>query len=480
MNIEELEARISEAKGRLQELGSLITKESRDLNEEERGEWNTLNEQIESDKESLKERRAVLARVEELAEDPAHRDEERPNFQTRKPDALQGEEIWDLTNYSGDAFNPQASVRKMADGAKRAIERTVPAHEGVNREDVQSHLERLQARLDGKNGAFSRHLLMTGSPNYREGWVKAIGGQVPSPEEQRALNLTGEEGGFLLPYTLDPTIIPISEVAINPIRALAKKVQTTTNLWKGVTSTGMTAAYREAEAEETTDDSPKFVQPEITCHAADAFGQWTYEFGQDYGSIANDLAMLAGEAKDVLEATKLATGSGEKEPFGVYTGAEEIVETAVEKAFGSKDVYATEAKLPDRYTARASWLGHRAIYTLISQFEAEGGQPLWNTLDSLQYGPGATRDGRVPRPLLEYPAYRLSSAQSTVTQSKYILLFGDFNYYVVADRIGMFAKPIPDIPGAEGRPTGQSGLYFWWRTGAKVMTKKAFSKLKVK
>ncbi len=43
----------------------------------------------------------------------------------------------------------------------------------------------------------------------------------------------------------------------------------------------------------------------------------------------------------------------------------------------------------------------------------------------------------------------------------------------------MLAKPVDNVPGENGRPTGSEGLYFFWRNGAKVLSKKAFRKLKV-
>lgn len=483
MNIEELEARVKEAKGRLQEIDGLATKEGRDLNEDERGEWNKLNEQIEADKVSLEERRARLERIEELGEDPAHRDEPSPQtFQTRRPDVVRGDEIWDLSTVRSSAAGPQSMTRELAERGKRAIERCVPAHESVTKEDAQTHLERLQDQLDGRDGAFSRHLLITGSPTYREAWVKAMGGAMLTPEEQRSLNLTGEEGGYLLPYTLDPTVIPASVGVRNPLRSISRNVQTTTNVWKGVTSTGMTARWREAEGEEAEDNSPKFKQPEIICHAADSFAQWTYEFGQDYGSIAGEVAGMVSDAKDVQEAETFLEGSGEKEPYGINTGTEvETVESAAEKAFSVADVYNLEAKPGPRYTTNASFVGHKAIFNLIRQFAETDGPELW-----IRLGEGFQRraDGALGEGLLGYPTYELSTMEPKVTQNKFILFFGDFKVgYIIADRIGMFSKPISDITGEEGRPTGESGLYFFWRTGARVSGaagKLAISRLKIK
>jgi HK97 family phage major capsid protein len=44
-----------------------------------------------------------------------------------------------------------------------------------------------------------------------------------------------------------------------------------------------------------------------------------------------ELSALLRDAKNVLEATKFLTGSGTNEPFGILTGATELVETATGK-----------------------------------------------------------------------------------------------------------------------------------------------------
>jgi HK97 family phage major capsid protein len=480
MNIEELEAHIGELRSRITSLDEEYKNQA--LPADAQKEWDRAEEEREKSEELLGELRFRQDRVAALAGKEENRDipiEERGTFQTRRPSAVMGEERYDLSTIRGDASGPGEMARELRDRGLREIECMTPAHPGASKEDVQAHLERMQATLDGKEGAFSRHMLVTNSPAYRRAFVKGISGRGLSEAEQRALDLTGETGGFLLPFTLDPTVIPTSSGVTNPIRAMADVKQTTTDTWKGVTSGGMTAAYREAEGKETTDDSPKFAQPEIVCHAADAFAQWTYEFGQDYGSIAPEIAKMVQKAKDKLEATKFLSGTGEKEPFGLATGATELVETITKEAFAVGDVYALEQAVPDEFRAEAQWLGHRAQYNRIRQFDTAGGASLF--VDNLRGGLGGnTVTGNIAQRLLDYPTNALSTMESGLTKLKTILFFGDFSYYVIADRIGTIAKPIDNIPGAEGRPTGQAGLYFWWRNGAKVMSKTAFRGLKVK
>ncbi len=477
-NIQELESRLEEIRSRREELnkefdGKLFSKEAK-------AEWDGLDEEERAKETLLKELRYRHAEIEKRASNENNR-EAGAEFHTARPSSMRGEDFWDLTNVRSHVNDPEDMARDLRERGKRAIDQSRFAHPELSTEEGQERLSATVEALDGTDARMSLHLLRTGSPAYKRAFAKAINRQPLSGAEQRTIGLTGEKGGFLLPYELDPTVVLTSSGVINPIRSLATKKQTTQEIWKGVTSAGMTARYREAEGEEAEDNSPTFVQPEITCHPADAYGEWTFEFGQDYGSISGELAVMVTEAKDELEASKFATGTGEKEPFGVLTGAEEVVETATEGVFAPvTDLTALLEALPPRWQARASWLAHPNIYHLVSQAESEGGGPLWQTLNSLQAGVGTTSDGRVPRPLLEYPAYRLTTMTSSTAKGKFPVVFGDFTRYVVADRIGMYAKPVDSIPGENGRPTGKEGLYFFWRNGAKVLSKAPFRKLKVK
>jgi len=66
--------------------------------------------------------------------------------------------------------------------------------------------------------------------------------------------------------------------------------------------------------------------------------------------------------------------------------------------------------------------------------------------------------------------------QATVVNASKIMVIGDFNYFLILDRIGMNIQSIPFLFGAgQGNlPTGQQGLYAWWRNTSKVLYANAF------
>lgn len=488
MTIDEIKERLGEIKSRLKELDAEFTGE--ELPAESRDEWECLEGEEEEKERTLKELEFRRERVAKLAEKPEHR-EEGASFHTRRADRVSDDDIWNVSDVRRLADSPQAETRELQDRAKRAIEMATFPREDVKRDAAQEHVERLIEKLDGPDGKLSRHILQTGSPDYRRAFGKKLMGAHLTRDEDEALSRAlgiaeGKTGNFAIPFTLDPTIIPTSNYVVNPIRQIARVEPVVGNLWKGVTAGAITAAYA-IEGKEAGDNAPELGQPEVPIRRAQAFVPYSIEVGADWGALEASMAKLLADSKDVLEATEFLEGSGETEkPAGIAKGATELIETATEKAFAIADVYALEEALPPRWRTDGRFLANRAIYNKIRQFDTAGGAGLWRyigeSLDPAGVGvPNAQAPSGNAGRLLGYPAHELSTMQSTVTQAKTIAFFGDFDEFLIAERLGMTVELIPTLFGKENvRPTGQRGLYAIWRNGSKVLNKAAFRGLKVK
>lgn len=372
----------------------------------------------------------------------------------------------------------------LKDNAKRAVEIGVFPHENADQAKCQEHIEKLMVRFAGDQedtsgpvASLSRRILSTGSPVYGRAFGKLISNRPLNSEEQRALSLTGASGGFAVPYTLDPTIIPTSNSTVNPMRALSR-VETISgsNEWRGVTAGAITAS-RDAELSEVSDDAPTLAQPSLTVTKVAAFVPFSIEVGQDWGALQAEMAKLLQDAKDDEEATAFVTGVGTgTNPEGVVVGTTGTV-AAGTAAFAVAHLYALEEALAPRFRPRAAFIGNRAQYNRIRQFDTAGGAALWVYL----------REGlanQVPVPgntgaqLLGYPANEASQMTSALTAASKILVFGDFRYYLIVDRIGMDIEIIPHLFGSTNqRPTGQRGLYAHWRNFGKVLSSAAFKAL---
>jgi HK97 family phage major capsid protein len=361
--------------------------------------------------------------------------------------------------------------RDMISRARAAVEQAPRHVDDAGRE----HLTRLLECDDSRQTPLiARHMLMTGSSEYHEAfraYVESRG--TYHPEALRAaLSLTDANGGYLVPFTLDPTIILTNAGVVDPIRSISRVVQIATDSWNGVSSAGVTAEWT-AEGAEAADASPTFVQPSITPKKADAWIFGSYEALADTG-FATQLGPLLADAKARLEGAAFATGNtGATKPRGVVAAVAavtaSIVAAASTNAFVIGDVYSVSEAVPARYAAASRWIGNKKIYNKVRQFDTSGGGGFWTNLGM-----------SVPNELLGQPRFECSTMESAVTTGGNILLVGDFEQYVVVDRVGMSVLYDPMVKSTgNGRPTGQAGWYAFWRVGADVTDANAFRLLQL-
>lgn len=364
-----------------------------------------------------------------------------------------------------DVAPGERGAMQLHDRAMKVVERATFPH--TERADAQAQVQSL---LDGddERGSIAHRVITTGGPLYNRAFGKAIAGKPLTNEEARALSLAGSSGGFAVPFDLDPTIIPTSNGVVNPIREVARVVRTTADTWRGVSAGAITASY-EAEATETTDNSPTLAQPEISTEKAQAFIPFSIEIGMDWPGLRAEMGQLLQDSKDALEAVKFLTGTGTNEPFGVLTGATNTVDAAGgADAFTLANLYTLQGALPPRYRPRAAFVGNLSILNRVRQFDTLGSSAMiW--VDSLQEG--------VPSRLLGRPIYEASEMPGTAGTASKFMIYGDFSRYVIVDRVGLEVELIPHLFGANRRPTGQRGLYAFWRNGAKVVDANAFRAL---
>lgn len=352
----------------------------------------------------------------------------------------------------------------------------------VSREAAQQHVAGLLER-DTDDSEIARLILVTGSPVYRRAWSKQLQGKVLSGEEQKALEraFTLSTTGIPIPYTLDPTVIPVSNSVVNPLRAISSVEQIVgSNQWRGVTAAAITAA-RASEAAEASDNTPTLAQPTIDASRVQAFVPFSIESGQDWTALEANMGRLFADAKDDEEATAFATGNGTPpNPFGVLTGATNTVAAATGLTVTAANLYSLEAALPPRFRPRAQFVANRAIYNIIRALDTAGGAQLWLRIGELMGNAPASSggNGNTGLRLLGYAVNELSTMSATVVNGTKITLLGDFSYFKIIDRVGMTIEVIPHLFGSGNRfPTGQRGLYAYWRNGSKVIDAAAFRAL---
>ncbi|MFD9111626.1 phage major capsid protein [Streptomyces bottropensis] len=380
---------------------------------------------------------------------------------------------WDLGEMRTFNRSPEDLGQELRARALCAVEKMAGANDRI-----RSAATDIIEAWDDKRGTISRMCLATSSPEYMRAWSKLARGKghMVTPEEQqaleRAMSLTDSAGGYLVPFQLDPTIIITANGSINQIRQVARQVVATGDVWNGVSSGSVSWRWA-AEASEASDNAPTLAQPTVPVYKADGFVPISIEAMDDAENVTTEVGRLLAFGKDTLEAAALATGSGSGQPTGIVTaltGTSSIVTSTTADTFASGDVYKTDTALPGRYRPNAAWLANRGIYNAVRQFDSSGGTNLWERI-------GAD----VPPMLLGRKALESEDMDGSVTAAaeNYVMVYGDFDNYVIADRIGMSIEFLPHLVGANRRPTGQRGWYAWYRVGADSVNDGAFRMLNV-
>ena len=432
----------------------------------------------------LRQRMQDLSRVRKAAADPENREEPE-----RKQARSSGPDVFVRNSRSDPLDNVEAVTRNLVPGselrarAAELIERDNKRYE-LSDEYAQTATVRMQGNFSGK---VARHILMTGTPEYREAYRSYLETGIPGRDltddaHSRAINLTNASGGYLLPYILDPSIVLTNAGSSNPFRRVSRIVQTTSNAWQGVNSAGVTASFI-AEATTAADASPTLGQIQLVPEKGVAWVLGSYE-ALDDTDFGTQLPGLLGDARDRLESAYFTTGagSGSGVPLGVVAalGTGNRVGPSATGSGGSwavGDLYNLQAALAPRWrkSASASFMGNIVFLNRVRALDVYGGGAFWTNL---------TTD--TPASLLGQQVYEASDMTSVTTGTSGAtgtgsagLLFGDFQQFIIVDRVGvsMLYEPMVKGSGNAQLPSGQAGWYMFWRTASGVSTTAAFKYL---
>jgi HK97 family phage major capsid protein len=329
----------------------------------------------------------------------------------------------------------------------------------------------------------SRWVTDTGSPEYRSAFAKLLfhgearaGLEFTGAEraafdrvsrlksEQRAMSLTDSSGGFLIPFELDPTIAIVNAGSINPLLEISRLVHSVSDVWHGVSSAGVVSEWL-AEAAEADDASPALAEPEVPAYKASTFVPFSVELQGDAISLLDQVGRLMSDGMTQLLNTAFTTGAGVGTPTGIVTaltGTSSVVGTATGGTLTAADVYAVQSSLGPRFQANARWTFNLAVLNALRQMETTNG--------ALKF-PSLQND---PPTLLGRPAHELSNLNGNVAAGQPLGVYGDFQNYVISQRVGSSVELIPHLFGANRRPTGQRGVWMWARYGADSINDAAF------
>ncbi|WP_231988627.1 phage major capsid protein [Mycobacterium sp. 1274761.0] len=391
----------------------------------------------------------------------------------------------DSTTGNDDDDGPRPHMRGQRTAAMRVLDGLVDGNQLPARSaEAVEALTRTGSPIEQDWTA--RVVQATGSRDYLKAFSRLVadpnrGHLLWTPQEQeafrrveqlraetRALSTVDSAGGYLSPLQLDPAVLITSAGNVNPLRQISRVVQTVSDTWNGVTSAGVTAEWL-AEAAEASDASPTFAQPSIPVFKQSAFIPFSYEIAQDATNFTQEIGKLLVDGLDQLSATAYTTGSGTGQPTGIITALAAssptvVVNTATPDTLVAGDVYALQNALPPRFSTNAQWCAALPIHNMLRQMETANG--------ALRF-PGLHDN---PATLLGRTANELSNMDSVIDagQTNYVLVYGSFEHFVIVDRFPSTLELIPNLFGANRRPTGQRGMFLWARTGSDSVVDNAF------
>jgi len=478
---DQLRALVEERQSLTQEgdeiLAAVATEKRNDLTAEEDARWAAIQARCAEIDTSVETKKTRIAEIEAVRRSTDSAAEIVRRYQ---PSGRPGRETATSTDdplARGREFGAPHEVR---DAAFRAIERVT----GLT-DEHRAAAERLVRSVDHPDGRLARHILITGRDAYRSAFQKGCAGhpELWTDDERRAIaevrssSLTDSQGGYAVPFTLDPTIIHTATYtgSNHPWRQLATVSSIVTDTWNGVSSAGVTARMA-GEFEEVVDGAPTLSNPSITIKKADAFVRYSEEIYMDWSGYESEIRDMFMWAKDVLEGSQFTLGSGSGNNVnGIVTdlvaASTPIVASAGSNTFTAPDPYALENALADRFLPNASFVSSTTIYNLIRQFDTGGGSQMWERI-----GAG------MPSELIGYPAYKANNMDSTYGSGEnYVMILGDIRQcYRIVDRVGMTIQGFPALFGTTNNlPDGSGGVRMVWRFGAKVLNSTAAKILNV-
>ena len=407
-------------------------------------------------------------------------------IEANAPEAESGDGAISAPNVIRTVEDPYSDEFIRTVGVDEAVKRTVGDCDYLSRDEApKEEVERKLnlAHTDPQNmRGFGDYWLMHSSPEYTRGFFHLVNGEPwrMTPEEQnailrarswdneRAFTLTAANGGALIPAHLDPTVILTNAGSVNPFRQISRVVPVMTNKWTGVTSAGVTFAYR-TEGGDSADVAASFQSPTVDVHRYDGTLPVTIEAEGDISGLGAEVSRMLADARDRLEGESFATGSGTAQPFGVVTAL--AAETArwysqaTHSAFTSADLIGTQNALGGGRQAGASWVMSLNYHNRVRAFG-----------DTSYYNRTVTLDQGVSGDILGKPAYESSSMTTGLNiATNYAAVYGNFEGFVIADRVGLEVEFVPHLFSAGNLlPNGKRGWYAWGRHGSDVVDNTAF------
>lgn len=258
-------------------------------------------------------------------------------------------------------------------------------------------------------------------------------------EARKAADLTGQdtiessgaEGGWLVPLTVESTIIKKLN-ATSEIRKYATVLNNVVGDIKLGAEDVLVQAYWVAEGDEATLSTAKWANVTLRPKKAVGFGKFTDEVLTQTVSNPDIRKLVVDQfayAIQVLEDAAFTNGDGVGKPHGYRTATLPTanVKAQAGAALALSDIMGLYRALPRAYRANGTFFAADAFSALVDGLKDSSNRPLLNTFD-------ADQDTIKARPVAYDP--NLPTNLGTGTNETEVW-FGDYSKYVITDGGGI-------------------------------------------
>ena len=336
--------------------------------------------------------------------------------------------------------------------------------EALDRELAMPTSKPITDRPDAADGRTGR-----ATDEYRASFWDIMRSKAPMPQVVDALRIGADtEGGYLVPDEYEHTLVQALQEE-NIFRSLAHIIRTASGERKipVVSSKGTASWIEEGGAFPESDDA--FGQVTIGAYKLGTTIKVSEELLNDSvfdleSYIAREFARRIG----AKEEEAFFSGDGAGKPLGVLAdkgGAEVGVTAASATAITADELLDLYYSLFSPYRKKAVWVVNDSTIKAIRKLKDNNGQYLWQ--------PGLIANA--PDTILGRPV-RTSAFMPSIAAGAKSILFGDFNYYWIADRQGRTFKRLNELYAT----TGQVGFLASQRVDGKLILPEALKVLKNK
>ena len=316
----------------------------------------------------------------------------------------------------------------------------------------------------------------TATEAYNKAFWEMVRGNV-TPEVRNALSVgTDAKGGYTVPDEFERQLIQALEES-NIFRQMAHVIHTDSGTHAIPIAADSGEAVWVDEGGEITDADPTFSQEVLKAFKMGTLIKVSNELLNDSAfDIAAYIAERIGKRFGNAEEKAFFQGTGESstpgtasQPTGILTSLSGDVTTDAYTSIDFDDVFALYYKLAEPYRRNASFVTSESIMLKLMTLKDGQSQYIWKP--SLEIGK--------PDTILNHPIrtsqYMPALAGTTADKGKKVLLFGDFNYYWIADRGSRTLKRLNELYAI----TDQVGFIGTQRVDGKLILSDAMKCLKM-